>query len=428
MRILHTADWHLGLTTNKISRALDHEDFFDWLLPFISEHAVDAVVIAGDIFDTSHPSSGAQDQYYRFLARAAKAAGLQVVVVGGNHDSASRLDAPGSLLQALDIHVVGGLTQDSVDQGRHLIPLKNAQGEVGSVLLAVPYVPEWRLGGRITEAGGEGLVASVAEGFTQLYRLLADQAEAEYPGIPILATGHLTIRGASADEEGREEDIQLHRIGMIDALMPSIFDPRIRYVALGHIHQCYPVDRDRRAWYSGSPVPIGVKDGETARRVLLLDVDGLTEQVSITEHRIPRSRPMLRLRGSLAEVLSEIRNLTPVGPLPPFLYVEVAVETGLEDAERLIRDEIDVHAAECRPVLVEWKAALVGAESGSTRSDAQELRDAAGNLDPREVFAAKVRANGLAHSDELASAFSILLEMNDDDLDSHLAGIREGNA
>jgi DNA repair protein SbcD/Mre11 len=419
MRILHTADWHLGVTTNRLSRADDHERFFGWLLGFLEDYTVDALVVAGDIFDTQQPSAAAQDQYYRFLARAAQLEGLQIVMVGGNHDSASRLDAPSSLLEALDIHVIGGLTQESVEAGRHLVPLRNAQGEVGAVLLAVPYVPEWRLGGRAADAGSDALSRSVTEGFAALYSGLADQAAAHYPGVPQVATGHLTIQRIDGAAAHNDEDIELHRIGAIDALSPSIFDPRIGYVALGHIHQCYPVDPEHRAWYSGSPIPIGKRDGRSDRRVILLEVDPETGTLERTVHPIPGTRSMQSLEGSLEEVLAQIKARVPeagarrVG-LTPFFYIDVHADEVPLDFERRIEEAIEAHPQGRRPIVVESKVTrkttAPGGETGRVTPQAPREQ-----LNPRDVFKTLLTASGFENDPALEAAFGQLLDIKDDD-------------
>ena len=101
MRLIHTSDWHLGHTLHEISRRAEHLAFFDWLLGRLQALQADALLVAGDIFDTANPSAEAQADLYRFLATARqRLPGLDIVLIGGNHDSASRLDAPEPLLQA----------------------------------------------------------------------------------------------------------------------------------------------------------------------------------------------------------------------------------------------------------------------------------------------------------------------------------------
>src|SRR5690606_17321243 len=113
----------------------EFEAFLDWLVATIEQRAVDAVLVAGDVFDTSTPSNRAQALYYRFLCRVAASRCRHVVVVAGNHDSPSFLDAPRELLRALDVHVVG---QASEEPEHEVIVLNDAQGAPELIVCAVP--------------------------------------------------------------------------------------------------------------------------------------------------------------------------------------------------------------------------------------------------------------------------------------------------
>ena len=134
IRILHTADWHLGQTFFGYDRTEEHEAFFDWLAGEILPPEIDALIIAGDVFDVSNPSAASQSIYYRFIYRVtAENPNLQIVIVAGNHDSAARLEAPLPLLQAMRTEVRGvvrKLEGGAVDYDHLCVELKNRQGEV----------------------------------------------------------------------------------------------------------------------------------------------------------------------------------------------------------------------------------------------------------------------------------------------------------
>lgn len=112
MRILHTADWHLGRALYQKKHYAEFEAFLDWLADPITEHAVDVLLIAGDVFDASTPSNRAQSLYYQFFNKVAQGSCRHIVIIGGNHDSPSFLNAPKALLQALDVHVVGAMPDE----------------------------------------------------------------------------------------------------------------------------------------------------------------------------------------------------------------------------------------------------------------------------------------------------------------------------
>ena len=201
MRLLHTSDWHLGARSGSVSRVEDHERFLAWLLDRLAAREIDALVVAGDVFDHPQPSAEAQRQYYRFLGAAARTGVRDIVVVGGNHDSASRLDAPAEVLASLDVHVVGGLPSPA---SGCLVPLRTRGSEaVAAVCVAVPYVHEYRLGVRTTDPDGNAVRAAFRDAFSALYTSLVDEAARRWPGVPVVATGHLTVGREAIAEIGR---------------------------------------------------------------------------------------------------------------------------------------------------------------------------------------------------------------------------------
>lgn len=417
MRILHTSDWHLGVTNGPVSRGPDHDLFLDWLTRTLEDHTVDALVVAGDVFDSMQPSAEALTRYYRFLAGVGRTGVRQVVIVGGNHDSASRLDAPAEVLQALQVHVVGGLA-GSIQDERALVPLQDRAGIVRAVALAVPYVHEFRLGVRTTDPDHAAVRRLFTERFTRLYADLADRARASFPGLPLVATGHLTL-GPAAREDYPQE---IHQVGRIEGLPPSVLDPRLQYAALGHIHRSYPV-AGGRGWYAGSPLPISLPEARTPRRVLLVDLDPDPDgTATVTPVDVPSFRALRELRGSPADLLAGVRSLTWSEPLPPLLYGRAVSD----QPEPLLAGEI--HAALAafpeanRPVLVElWDLAtpLRPADEEATPTDLRELT-------PADVFTALCRARGVTDTEALEAAFADLATLSEEDLVARVARITEG--
>ena len=159
MRLLHTSDWHLGQTLHNYERTYEHQCFLDWLLATIVAQEIDALLIAGDVFDTANPSAAAQKQLYRFLQQArARAPQLDIVVIAGNHDSPGRLEAPGPLLEAHGTSVVGHvlrLPDGAIDLERHLIALHDKSGQVQAWCLAIPFLRPGDVP-RLEASGAEG--------------------------------------------------------------------------------------------------------------------------------------------------------------------------------------------------------------------------------------------------------------------------------
>lgn len=418
MRLLHTADWHLGISTGPASRAEDHDRFLDWLLERLSSEEVDVLLVAGDVFDTMQPSADALQRYYRFLARTAATGVAQVVVIGGNHDSASRLQAPAPVLEALDVHVVGGVVSGALEDDSCLVPLRNRKGEVEAVALAVPYVHEFRLGVRTTDLDRTQVRGAFVERFTDVYRTLTDRAEATWPGLPVVALGHLTV---GEDVEQGEYPQEIHQVGTIDALPPGIFDPRIRYVALGHIHRCRPTDESRRVWYSGTPVATSLNEA-SSRRVLLVDLDEDTGAVSdLRPVEVPAPRALLEIEGAPDTLVERVGALRWDQPLPPLLFLRAVTDRMPSDLQTRLQDALAAHPEDARPAVVELRQ-LRETELPDTGGTVATGLD---SLTPAQVFQALLSARGLAEAEELVSAFSELRSMTDDDVQAACDRITE---
>ena len=150
MRILHTSDWHLGAQLHEQSRIPEQVAFLEWLKALMIKEKPDALIIAGDIFDSCAPSNTAQNLYYDFLSATFKENLCRtVVVVGGNHDSPSLLDAPGNVLTSINTKVVGAVAYLRDDSGgyvpnyeKEIVIVKDASGMPGLVIGAVPYLRE----------------------------------------------------------------------------------------------------------------------------------------------------------------------------------------------------------------------------------------------------------------------------------------------
>ena len=144
MRLLHTSDWHLGQALHSYDRAYEHQCFLDWLIETLVAERVDALLVAGDVFDTANPSSKAQKQLYRFLQQARRRApALDIVVIAGNHDSPGRLEAPGPLLEDHGTTVIGHVLRGAdgaIDIGRMVVPLHDSSGAVAAWCLAIPFL------------------------------------------------------------------------------------------------------------------------------------------------------------------------------------------------------------------------------------------------------------------------------------------------
>ena len=149
MKIIHTADWHIGQTFFGYDRFQEHQYFLDWLTDQITTQQIDVLLISGDIFDVANPSAQAQRQFYRFLRRVTEQnPGLQIILIAGNHDSASRLETPIPLLEEMNIQIRGTVRKradGTIDTEELIIELKDRSGKRQGWCLAVPYLRQSRV-------------------------------------------------------------------------------------------------------------------------------------------------------------------------------------------------------------------------------------------------------------------------------------------
>jgi len=308
MKILHTSDWHIGRTLYGRKRYEEFEAFLDWLAETMRHNEIDALLVAGDVFDTSAPSNRAQELYYRFLCRVAASSCRHVVVVAGNHDSPSFLDAPKELLKALDVHVVGSAS----DPRDEVLVLRDAQGAPELIVCAVPYLRDRDI--RLSAAGEsvEDKERKLIEGIRSHYATVAELAELKRrtlgAGIPVVAMGHLfTAGGQTADGDGVRE---LY-VGSLARVNAEIFPESFDYVALGHLHVPQRVNGSETVRYSGSPLPMGFGEARQRKSLCLIEFLGAAPSVQLLD--VPVFQRLERVEGDWNSILSRILELSLTG-------------------------------------------------------------------------------------------------------------------
>jgi exonuclease SbcD len=418
MRILHTSDWHLGLSQGPCSMGPDHDLFFDWLQRTLAEREIDALVVAGDVFDTMQPTVDALSRYFKLLAKIGESGVKQVIIIGGNHDSASRLDAPAEVLSALQVHVVGGIDGSPESQARCLVPLYDRAGEPRAVCLAVPYVHEFRLGVRTTDLDQAAVRAQFAERFGAIYSALCDAAEARFPGLPIVATGHLTMGPATKDDYPQV----IHHVGAVEGLPESVVDPRIQYLALGHIHRSYPV-ANRRGWYSGSPIAFNVAEGRTPRRVLEVELSAEPGgSAKVSPLMVPKGRSLLEKTGSLVELEAWISGLQWDDPLPPLLFVQARLAAPEPELMNRLNGALAKHPEGRRPAIA--NTTVVGAHGADDRETGPPPSLA--ELKPADVLRQLCQHRGFNDDDgPLNAAFATIVTVSKDEWDAQLRRVEQ---
>lgn len=336
MKILHTSDWHLGQSFFTKSRKEEHQGFIDWLLQQVAAEQVDAVIIAGDIFDTGTPPSYAREMYNQFVVDMQQL-NCVLVVLGGNHDSVSTLNESKQILACLNTFVVAS-TGIATDEQVFTIPDK--LGQPGAILCAVPFI---RARDVLQSAAGEtglqkrqALGDAIKQHYQTLYQIaLLKQKEQKANGlnIPIIATGHLTALGVSQSESVR--DIY---IGTLDGFAADGF-PLADYIALGHIHKPQIVAKSEHIRYCGSPIPLSFDELGTKKQVMLVEFTG-AKRTRLTPINIPVFQPMQVLKGDLLAITAALQSFKhkDATELACWLCLEVDSQDYLSDLQQRIQD------------------------------------------------------------------------------------------
>lgn len=328
LKVLHTADWHLGKRLEQYERTEEHQHFLDWLVETITSEQIDVLIVAGDIFDTSTPSNAALKQYYQFLWKVQATCCREVIIIGGNHDSITTLNAPQDLLKIFNVHVVGGVPDIFSDQ---IIPIKNTTGKVELVVCAIPFLRDKDV--RLSIAGETvmDLEARLKQGISDHYNKFKVHIESyKTDGIPVIATGHLFAAGAASC--GTEKDIHVGNLGQIGGdQFPVEFD----YIALGHLHRPQLVNNMNHIRYSGSPIPLSFSEAEDSKIVLVLGFEN--ELKYIQSIAVPPSRKLIRIKGNLVKVKAELELIQDDSFIfPAWIEVQLLTETLVHDlAEQL---------------------------------------------------------------------------------------------
>ncbi len=398
MKILHTADWHLGKRLYGNDLHEDQTFFIKWLLEEIESQKIDYLLISGDIFDLANPSNEARKLYYQTLIAIIQKK-CKIIITGGNHDSPSVLNAPKELLHALDITVVGGMP-NPLDQ--MVVPLTNKKGETEAVVAAVPFLRDADLRKHQVGTSHEDRMEAIRSGVKHVFDAMADLASKRYPGLPLIGMGHLFAHGVRTSESERE--IQIGNLAGIDA---TAFSAAYDYIALGHIHQPQSVGTSGKILYSGSPIALSFSEKNDPKRVVVIEIK---KGIVFKSHPIPQARRLVKITGDLPTIAGKLEAFDPQeAPLKCFLEIEL-IETQY-DPSKIIALEALLEAFSHPKALVikhriQFKDVVHGAHQ-LFNSD-QRLEE----LQPHEVFKKRLDSEVLDNEKRslLEAAFSEIVE------------------
>jgi exonuclease SbcD len=428
MKILHTSDWHIGRTLYEKKRYDEFEQFFIWLLKTLESENIDVLLIAGDIFDTGTPSNKAQELYYKFLCNVNKTQCQHIVIIGGNHDSASFLNAPQSILKSLNVHVVGAISNNIEDEVLTLditrtpnADLEEITKDISSseisklIICAVPYLRDKDIrtvnAGESLEDKAQNLIQGIKEHYSavaelalkkrdELYKECVDKKPAY---IPIIGTGHLFAAGGIAGDGVRDLYVGSLAYVNIEAF-PKCFD----YVALGHLHIAQSLGGTEHIRYSGSPIPMGFGEAKQIKKLITINFpENKSEnhihqemylasspiKPSINEVSIPNFQILERISGNLDHITQQIKELK-TNHSNAWLEIEY---TGLEIIPDL-KAKLDEAILESNLEIRRVKNKRISENIIESRFSQENLKD----LNPNEVFDKCLEVNKVEEADRVS--------------------------
>lgn len=281
VRLLHTSDWHLGKRLHGVE-LLDHQAVFaDWLVDVVRSEGVDAVIVAGDLYDRSNPPVTAIEVFDTAVARLA-GTGVPLIMISGNHDSGTRVGTHAELLHAVGVHM-------RTDPARIEQPVMLSDAEGTVAIYGLPYLDPIATRSVLdTDAATHTAVLTAA-----MSRVHADLATR--PGTRSVVVAHAFIAGGSTSDSERDVTV-----GGAPSVPVSLFS-NVNYTALGHLHG--PQTMEGTVRYSGSPLAYSFSEAGHTKSVSLIDLDA-SGDVTITEIPTPVPRPLTIISGTLDDVLA----------------------------------------------------------------------------------------------------------------------------
>ncbi|SDM59807.1 Exodeoxyribonuclease I subunit D [Franzmannia pantelleriensis] len=382
MKLIHTADWHLGQSFHGQERHAEHRAFLTWLLDTLVARQADALLVAGDLFDVVNPSLRAQELLYDFIVSAhQRLPMLDIVLIAGNHDSGNRIELPAALMKRLRTHALGRvswLDDGTLDAEHLLVPLTDGDGVTCAWCLALPFLrPAEVTGGAADAAAPENARNDYVAGIERVHQqLIAAARDKRQPGQALVAMSHAHLHGAAVSEASERPIV----IGGEESIPASLFPTEIAYVALGHLHRAQQVG-EARIRYSGSPLPLDFSEVDYPHQVVevTLDGDSLTASEAI---RVPRPVAMLRIGPApLEKVLAELEALEDDPALArerwPWLEVRVELEAPIPDLRAQVDAALD--GKSLRLLRLERRLPRVAEQADTARVDLE-------SLGPRKLF------------------------------------------
>ncbi|SOS47961.1 Nuclease SbcCD subunit D [Tenacibaculum dicentrarchi] len=372
MKILHTADWHLGHRLHEQSQLAEQTLFLNWIENYIINQKIDLLLISGDVFDTGSPSNQSLTMYYNFLVKLQKTSCKNIIITGGNHDSPGTLNAPKELLNALSIKVVGKATENSADEVFE-ININNEKVIIG----AVPYLRDGDIRRAVAGESFDDLTDKYKKALINHYQEIAIESEKiNSSNAPVIAMGHLFATGGSVSDS--EQNIYVGTLGHIGAEdFPTYFD----YVALGHLHRPQIVGENDKIRYSGSPNILSFSELNYDKKIIVLEISA-NKISNIDDVIVPNFREFYKLKGSMEDCIAKFPSIISNSyQLKPWIEIVLDQDNTIQTDELKIASES--YDFEILKITLKNQRKIKGIEE--LLADATSIKE----LVPTEVFKLK---------------------------------------
>lgn len=343
MKLLHTADWHLGKRLDNYSRLDEQRAVMEEICEIAESHDVDAVLIAGDLFDTFNPPTEAVDLFYKTLKRLANNGHRAVIAIAGNHDSPDRIEAPDPLARACGIMFSGYpnsvIPTFELDSGLKVlrsspgfIELKLPRHEEPLRALMTPYANEYRLRQFLgLDNEEEELRQLLQKQWSELANEFCDDR-----GVNVLVTHLFMIKKGSTPPPEPEDERPILHVGGVQSVYTENIPKQIQYAALGHLHRYIEMDREPcPVIYSSSPLSYSFAEAEQQKFVVVLDASA-GQPVEYQKVPLKSGKPLLRRRFEDTETaviwLRENQSC--------LVELTMATESYLSSADRKVLSEV----------------------------------------------------------------------------------------
>lgn len=386
MKFVHTSDWHLGHQLYNYDRSDEFAEMLEQIINIVTAEKADALLVSGDIFHSSVPSTAAQRMFAEALTRLHRCSpDTAVIITAGNHDSASRHEIFADPWRELGITMIGQIGSGTIDNILDRLIIRLPVGFVA----AVPYCNERMI--------PDGLFEALSQRISDLNTGL----------LPSVLMAHTAVRGC--DTTGHKEDGR--NVGGIDAVEAETLAADFDYVALGHIHRPQAIgDTDGRLRYSGTPLAVSF-DEEYEHSVTIVSIAEHGAEPEIRTVPITQPRPLVTLPVGKARSLDEVLSVFSDYPdtLPSYIRLNVLVDSFLSpDATN--RARLIAEKKKCRFCIINQIRSGENDSQGQTPMTVEEFR----NLEPVEIVSRYAAKIGIDFSDDMRTLFDeVLQSLND---------------